>query len=111
MKPARLVAENVEALLKQRGFKQTDLAKWCHHSDTWVSQFLKGLRKWRIDDLERVADLLGVPPYQLLLPGVSASTERRKGDRRRGQERRRPPAARAPRASTDAPRPRKPRRS
>lgn len=94
MKAPRLVAENVEALLKQRGFKQTDLAKWCHRSDPWVSQFLKGLRKWSIDDLDRVADLLGVPTYQLLLPGVSSSTEHRRVNRRDGKERRRTTAAR-----------------
>ena len=88
MKAARLLAENVRELLDRKGLKQTDLAQWCKRSDVWVSQFLKGLRSWQLEDLDRVADLFGMPTYQLFQPGISRNYERRRGERRIGRERR-----------------------
>lgn len=88
IKVARLLAENVTALLKARGQSQHDLAHWCRKTDVWVSQFLHGKRLWQLDDLDRIADFFGLATYQLLQPGISPLTERRVGDRRSGRERR-----------------------
>lgn len=89
MQATRLLAENIAALLKRRGYSQADLAQWCRHSAVWVSQFLAGKRNVKVRDLDRMADLLGVPVFQLFQPGISSRTERRAGvDRRQGTERR-----------------------
>ena len=88
MTAARLLAENVSALLVRHHLKQTDLAKWCRKSDPWVSQFLRGKRNWQLADLDRVADLFGKKTYELFIPGVAMTTERRVSDRRSGRERR-----------------------
>jgi transcriptional regulator with XRE-family HTH domain len=88
MRAARLLAENVSALLKKKGMKQTDLAQWCRHSDVWVSQFLRGERNWQLDDLDRVADFLGLDTHELFRPGIAAETDRRVAQRRVNPERR-----------------------
>lgn len=89
MQAARLLAQNVMGLLTERHLNQTDLAKWCHRSDPWVSQFLRGERNWQLDDLDKVADLFGLQTWQLFQPGISSASERRRSDRRSGRERRR----------------------
>lgn len=89
IKAARLLAENVSALLARDRLDQHDLAVWCRHSDPWVSDFLRGKRNWTLADLDRVADFFHLVPYQLFQPGVSNRTERRAGvDRRSAKERR-----------------------
>jgi transcriptional regulator with XRE-family HTH domain len=88
MKAARIVAENVAALLKREGYKQTDLAQACRRSDPWVSQFLRGERTWQLDDLDKVADFFGLDTFQLFRPGIAQRTERRSVQRRAGVERR-----------------------
>jgi hypothetical protein len=89
MKAARLLAANVAELLAREHQSQKDLAQWCRHTETWVSQFLKGERDWRLEDLDRVADMWGLRAYQLFIPGIAARSERRTGhDRRQLKERR-----------------------
>ena len=89
IKAARLLAENVSALLARDRLDQHDLAQWCRHSDPWVSDFLRGKRNWTLADLDRVADFFHMVAYQLFIPGISHRTERRSGvDRRSVKERR-----------------------
>jgi len=89
MKSTRLLAENVIALLKERGHTQKDLADWCGHSGSWISDILKGERQFQMKDLDRVADFFGKSPYELMQPGHSALTERRQGSDRRADSDRR----------------------
>jgi len=88
MKAARIVAENVAALLERDNYKQTDLAQHCRRSDPWVSQFLRGERTWQMDDLDKVADFFGLDTFQLFRPGIAQRTERRSVQRRAGVDRR-----------------------
>ncbi len=89
VKAARLLAENILALLRVRHLSQHDLAQWCHHSDPWLSAILTGKREAQFSDLDRIADFFGLATYQLFQPGISGVTERRSGqDRRKGQDRR-----------------------
>lgn len=89
MKAPRILAENISSLLRARGQTQHDLASWCHHTDVWLSKFLKGGREIQLKDLDRIADFFGIATYQLFQPGISPLTERRKGgDRRDGRDRR-----------------------
>lgn len=89
MKVSLILAKNIDALLRARGQSQHDLAQWCHHTDTWLSNFLAGSRQIQLKNLDRIADFFGIATYQLLQPGISAVTERRSGlDRRSGRDRR-----------------------
>lgn len=88
MRADRLIAQNIGALLHARRDKHKDLAQWCHHTETWISQILKGERAVQLYDLDRIADFFGIATYQLLQPGISHLTERRKGERRSGRDRR-----------------------
>lgn len=88
MKTARLLAENVSALLVKHGYKQTDLAQHCRRSDPWVSQFLRGERSWQLDDLDKVADFFGLNTFELFRPGIAQRTDRRIGQRRANSDRR-----------------------
>lgn len=89
MKAQRLLAENIAALLRERGQKQKDLAAWCRHSEVWISAILSGKRSAHLKDLDRIADFFGIATYQLFQPGISRFTERRKGvERRTGHDRR-----------------------
>lgn len=90
MSADHLLAENVRALLAADPRSQSDLAQWCRHSSVWVSQFLTGKRKWKVEDLDRVADFFNLSTFQLFQPGIANSnTERRIGQRRQREERRR----------------------
>lgn len=89
MKADRMLAENISALLRERGQRQRDLAQWCHHSDVWISAILAGKRAAHMKDLDRIADFFGIATYQLFQPGISRFTERRSGkERRAGRDRR-----------------------
>lgn len=93
MKAELLLKQNIAALLRVRGLRQVDLATWCHCSEAWLSKILNGQgsekRGLPVVYLDRIADFLGVSPYQLFQPGISPATERRKMvDRRKGTERR-----------------------
>lgn len=86
----RQMKQNVIALLKGRRLTQKDLADWCRRSETWASKILDldSTREFPLKYWDRIADFFGISTYQLLQPGVSALTERRKGDRRSGRDRR-----------------------
>lgn len=95
MKAKRLLAENINALLRARSQTQHDLAQWCFHKDAWLSYFLAGKRGILLKDLDRIADFFGLATYQLFQPGIARSTERRSGlNRRSGEERRKSDAQR-----------------
>lgn len=87
----RLLKENVEALRLQKQLHRKDLS-WAlgHESESTISKIYKHPeRTFSIHDLDKLAEALGVETFQLFIPGVSASTEKRSGkDRRSGQERR-----------------------
>lgn len=89
VKAARMLSNNIEALLRARHQSGHDLAQWCHHSDVWISLFLAGKRQIQLKDLDRIADFFGLATYQLFQPGISSLTERRVStDRRSGRDRR-----------------------
>lgn len=95
MKAPLILAQNIEALLRGRHLTNHDLAQYCHHTDTWISNVLAGNRNISLPDLDHIAAFFGIETYQLFQPGISQLTERRKGDRRSGRERRIGHSARA----------------
>lgn len=91
LKANGLVKHNVDSLLKARGQTRHDLAVWCRRSDAWISKLMSDSegRNIQLDYLDRIADFFGIATYQLLQPGISPLTERRKGtDRRKWRDRR-----------------------
>lgn len=86
----RQMKQNVSALLKGRRLTQKDLADWCRRSETWISKILKldSSREFPLKYWDRIADFFGISTYQLLQPGISAVTERRRHQRRGGADRR-----------------------
>lgn len=93
LKASRLLELNIDALLRARGQKRTDLAKWCRRSDGWLSKILSedqaAKRGLPMKYLDRIADFFGIATYQLFQPGISPLTERRNGfDRRKLRDRR-----------------------
>lgn len=63
-------------------------------TDAWLSRILnppsnpKEQRGMRLPDVERVARVFGLAAHELLTPGISRYTERRRAERRSGTERR-----------------------
>ena len=65
-----------------------------HRTDAWLSRILnppdnpKEQRGMRLPDVERVAKVFGLAAHELLTPGISRYTERRRLERRSGVDRR-----------------------
>jgi hypothetical protein len=89
MRANALMKVNVAALLRARGQTQKDLAQWCRRSETWISKIMKqDHREFPMKYFDRIADFFGVATYQLLQPGLTQQTERRKNQRRVHPDRR-----------------------
>lgn len=63
-----LVAEEVRALLARRRLNGAKLAESIGRSEMYVSRRLRGETAFDLDDLQRIADVLGVSPTDLLPP-------------------------------------------
>jgi hypothetical protein len=95
VKAGQILKDNIDALLRHRGKTRKQLAQFCLRRwdktvESWISHIMRNPnRSFQIKYLDRMAEFLGVEPYQLLQPGITAWTERRSGkDRRRGTDRR-----------------------
>lgn len=88
LKTSYLLRLNLRALLSRRGKDAAIAAEWAGHKGPWLSKILSGDRGIKLDDLDRLADHFGLTTAQLISPGISALTERRRGERRSGRERR-----------------------
>lgn len=69
-----LVAEEVRALLARRRLNGAKLATAIGKSEMYVSRRLRGETAFDLDDLEKIADVLGVPVGQLLPQSVQEGT-------------------------------------
>jgi transcriptional regulator with XRE-family HTH domain len=63
-----LVAEEVSAYLGRRRMSGAKLARAIDRSEMYVSRRLRGETAFDLDDLERIADVLGVTVTDLLPP-------------------------------------------
>lgn len=85
-----LLKENIDALLRRRGYRRKDLAQWCHRTEGWLSKiFRESERGVPLKYLDRMADFFGLTTYQLFQPGIARSSERRRGLERRSSVERR----------------------
>ncbi len=89
MRANELMKHNILALLRGRHQTQRDLAQWCRRSDAWIGKILKEERReFPMKYWDRIADFFGISVYQLIQPGISQLTERRRAQRRSATERR-----------------------
>lgn len=89
MRANLLMKQNVNALLRARGLTRKDLAQWCRCSESWISKIMQeDRREFPMKYFDRIADFFGIATYQLLQPGLTPLTERRKGQRRTKSDRR-----------------------
>lgn len=88
-KATYILTQNIAALLAARHLNAGDLAQWCGHKSAWVSKILKGERGLRVEDLDKVADFLGITVPELFQFGVTPLLERRRSERRVGASDRR----------------------
>ena len=65
VQPTGVNAE-IRAGLARRGLKQSDVAATLDLSQASVADRLTGRREWRLSELQKVADLLGVPTAALI---------------------------------------------
>ena len=87
-----LVAENIRALAARRGYNQTTLARDLGITQGAVSARWYGKRQWQLEDIERVADVLGTTPWALCQPT---------DEYERGQSQRLAPVSQLPRLDSN----------
>jgi transcriptional regulator with XRE-family HTH domain len=66
------VAEEIRVLLARRRIRQSQLARELGQSEQWVSVRLRGVQPIDLNDLQRIAEVLGVTPTELLPRASSA---------------------------------------
>ena len=70
---AAIVAANIRAESARQGLKQADLAKALGVTHGTVNMRWNDLRDWALDDLDPIAELLGIEPWELLRPVLDES--------------------------------------
>ncbi len=63
----QVIARNVKQARKRAGLSQADVAKRAGFSDSYLSEIERARRNPSAEALERIAETLGLRPYQLLL--------------------------------------------
>lgn len=70
-----VVRRNIAAEAARQGIRQTDLAAAFGLSRGPMSERFRGVTAWTLDDVERAADVLGVPLAVLLLPRLDSNQQ------------------------------------
>lgn len=68
--PVPTLGQRILEILKERGWRQAELARRVHIDKSHFSRMLRGERKWQPDQLERVAKA-----FEMLLADLVAGTE------------------------------------
>lgn len=64
----RVIAQNVRRLRKAKGFSQESFADACGLHRTYVGAIERAERNVSVDNIERMADALGLDGWELLKP-------------------------------------------
>lgn len=64
--PRTRVRQRIKRLLEDRGRTQREFAQWLGHGDQWASNLLRGEFTLSLDEIDRVAAFLNVPPGELV---------------------------------------------
>jgi transcriptional regulator with XRE-family HTH domain len=62
----RLIQKRVEECLEKKDLSRRQLAKKIHLNEDFLGKMVRGARPWKVDNLQRVADGLGVPVAVIL---------------------------------------------
>lgn len=74
--PDEILGEHIHVLLRRRGLSQKMLALHLNVTQTTVSNKLKGIRPWTLNDIVKTAAFLGMPPFSLLeLPRLDSNQQ------------------------------------
>ena len=65
---SEIVAANVRATTARRGMSATDLARATGINRSALGMRWNGQRQWQLEDLDRVATVLGTTPWALATP-------------------------------------------
>lgn len=76
------VAEEVRAVLARRGINKSELARRLGVSHTWVTNRLAGHQEIGLNELQRIAEVLGLTPGDFVV-ATGAPTIRERTSRRR----------------------------
>jgi transcriptional regulator with XRE-family HTH domain len=66
-----ILATNMKALRAEQKLSQEDLALECELHRTFIAHVERGVRNISLDNIEKIADALGVPVHRLLTPVVA----------------------------------------
>lgn len=103
MRASFVLKENIDTLLQARNYKRKDLAFACRRGESWISKIMRNPKKgFPVKYLDTIADFFGLSAYQLLMPGISRTSERRIGERRTRKDRRHTVGLHAPAESPSA---------
>lgn len=59
------VAANIRAETGRRGLHQRDIARYLGLAPSRISERWRGITAWSLDDVDRLAELFGIPPQDL----------------------------------------------
>jgi len=65
-----LFAQNIRQIRQERGYSQEQLADLCDLHRTYISDIERGNRNVSIDNIEKIAEALKIPAYELLKENV-----------------------------------------
>lgn len=65
---ADIVASNIRALAARRNMNQSQIARALGINQGAINQRWNGRRQWQLEDIARVADILGTTPWKLCEP-------------------------------------------
>lgn len=68
----KLFAKNVRLARINAGWSQEQLADECEFDRTVIGSLERGKRNISIDNISRIADVLAIPPHELLSPSLAA---------------------------------------
>ena len=83
------VRANVEQLMEMHGINQVELVARVAKSQPWLSKRMTGQTPFRMSDLDLLAEVFGLSPWQLLQEGYGKLDRRGGAERRCGTDRRR----------------------
>lgn len=75
MDALEIFSHNLKNLRTQKGFSQKEIAEISGLHRTYISAIECGKRSIALDNVQKIADALGVQPYQLFLIGNNTQSK------------------------------------
>lgn len=72
-----IVAENIRALAALHGMSQKELAEEIGMTQAAASVRWRGKRQWQLEDIQKVAEIFGINPWEITQPHMNMGNARR----------------------------------